>query len=153
MRHISQIKQCMCFMKFFMHLMFFMVIFESCAHRGNEKISALQVDMDYSYYSNGQMEFSAEYINGKLDGLSKHWSESGNLISETQYKNGKLHGFWKKYYSNQNILYETHYFHGQKHGKEKWYYENGQIKSEQTFQYGTPENDMMRWRPNGSILY
>ena len=50
-------------------------------------------------------------------------------------------------------MYEAHYFHGQKHGQEKWYYENGQIKSEQSFYYGNPSDTIIRWYPNGSIIY
>ena len=45
------------------------------------------------------------------------------------------------------------YFHGKKHGDEKWYYENGNIKSEQTFHYGVPNSVLIRWYPDGTIVY
>jgi antitoxin component YwqK of YwqJK toxin-antitoxin module len=48
---------------------------------------------------------------------------------------------------------EINYSHGKKHGIEKWYHENGTLKSEQTFIYGTPQEDMIRWRLDGSIIY
>ena len=34
-----------------------------------------------------------------------------------------------------------------------WYYENGQLKSEQEFSYGKPVTNMIRWNPNGTLLY
>ena len=108
---------------------------------------------DVSYYTNGKIEYSAEYLNDKLDGVSKHWSQEGMLISESEYSNGKPHGKWKQYYKSQAISYEMNYFYGKKNGKEKLYYENGQIKSEQTFHNGIPKETQIRWRPNGSIIY
>ena len=50
-------------------------------------------------------------------------------------------------------MHEVQYEYGQKHGVEKWYYENGQLKSEQKFSYGKPVTDMIRWNPNGTLLY
>ena len=129
------------------------IISENCGHVG--KIAELPPALytEYSYYPNGQQEYAAEYLNGKLDGMSRHWSEDGFIISESEYSHGKLHGNWKKYYDNQTIMYEAHYFHGQKHGKEKWYYNNGQVKSEESFHYGVSESPIIRWYPNGSIIY
>ena len=45
-------------------------IFDNCNYRQIDVMPNNQVEIDYSYYSNGQLEFSAEYLNGKLDGLS-----------------------------------------------------------------------------------
>ena len=50
-----------------------------------------------SYYKNGNLEYEAEYLNGKLDGMSRYWSIEGALISESEYSNGKPHGIWKKF--------------------------------------------------------
>ena len=131
------------------------IISGNCAHIGNQKVaeSPSRIVTEVSYYPSGQQEYSAEYLNGKLDGMSRHWSEDGSLISKSEYSNGKLHGFWKKYYANGNIMYKAQYFHGQKHGEEKWYYENGQVKSEHSFHYGVPSNTILRWHPDGSIIY
>ena len=140
-------------MTIYFGIVLIMFISANCFPGKMNVASKMHVDVEYSYYANGKLEFSAEYVNGKLDGLSKHWSEMGYLISETQYSNGKLHGFWKKYYSNKNILYVAYYSHGKKHGKEKWYHENGQLKSEQSFNYGISQEDMIRWNSDGSIIY
>ncbi len=131
------------------------IISGNCARMGNQKVaeSPSRVFTEVSYYPSGKQEYSAEYINGKLDGLSRRWSEDGYLISESVYSHGKLHGIWKKYYENGNTRYKAHYFHGQKHGEEIWYYENGHVKSEQSFHYGVSAGTIIRWHPDGSIIY
>ena len=136
--------------------LFILCIFSgNCIQIGSRKVSESPYPKytEFSYYPNGQQEYTAEYLNGKLDGISRHWSKDGPLISESEYSNGKLHGIWKKYFANGNIMYESQYFHGQKHGKEKWYYGNGQIKSEQSFHYGVPSSQILHWHPDGSIVY
>ena len=151
MRYLT--KSCSLFLS--ASLLIILIISGNCVQIGDKKFSESPPDtyIDSSYYPNGQLEYAAEYLNGNLDGKSQHWSESGFLISESEYSHGKPHGVWKKYHAKQNIMYEAHYFHGQKHGKEKWYYDNGQIKSEQTFRYGESIDDIIRWHPNGSIIY
>ena len=131
------------------------IISGNCARIGNRKVteSPSQIYTEISYYPSGQQEYSAKYLNGKLDGMSRHWSEDGYLISESEYSHGKLHGLWKKYYNNGNTRYKSHYFHGQKHGEEIWYYENGHVKSEQSFHYGVSAGTIIRWYPDGSIIY
>ena len=128
-------------------------IFGNCAQIGRVQELESPVYTEYSYYPNGQQEYAAVYLNGKLDGVSRHWAVDGSIISESEYSHGNPHGIWKKYFSNQNTMYEAYYFHGQKHGQEIWYYENGQIKSEQSFHYGVSNNDIIRWHPDGSIIY
>ena len=127
----------------------------NCARMGSRKVaeSPSRVFTEVSYYPSGKQEYSAEYLNGKLDGMNRHWSVDGYLISESEYSHGKLHGIWKKYYENGNTRYKAHYFHGQKHGEEIWYYENGHVKSEQSFHYGVSAGTIIRWHPDGSIIY
>ena len=140
---------------FFFFLIAISFICSNCAtFKSKDNIETITTRYtEVAYYANGKMEYSAEYVNGKLDGISKYWSKEGVLISDSEYSNGNPHGKWKKYYKNHIILYEINYLHGKKHGKEKWYYENGQIKSEQTFQNGIAKSTLIRWRPDGSIMY
>ena len=143
------------FLKLTSALFIIFIISGNCARMGNRKVaeSPSQIYTEVSYYPSGQQEYSAEYLNGKLDGMSRHWSGDGHLISESEYSHGKLHGIWKKYYENGNTRYKAHYFHGQKHGEEIWYYENGHVKSEQSFHYGVSTGTIIRWHPDGSIIY
>ena len=108
---------------------------------------------EYSYFANGQLEYEAEYLNGKLDGMSRNWSINGELLSQAEYSNGNPHGIWKTYHFNGSMMSEVNYFHGKMHGIEKWYHENGTIKSEQVYDYGNPIGKPIRWKQDGSIIY
>ena len=154
MRSGSQYNVCFIYLSK-VNLCLLLLMIAGCASLNKNEIpkSYQEVSMDHSYYQNGNLEYEAEYINGKLDGLSRYWSENGVLISESEYSNGQPHGSWKNYHSNEKLMNETTYFHGQKHGYEKWYYENGQLQSEQKYEYGEAIKDLIRWNPDGSIIY
>ena len=147
--------------KIFIHCSLFPVIIilsvlaTGCTQLGiRNKLSSLpKKDVERSYYQNGNLEYEAEFVNGKLDGTSRVWSVDGNLYSKSEYSNDQPHGVWIIFHSNGVLMHEVQYEYGQKHGVEKWYYENGQLKSEQKFSYGKPVTDMIRWNPNGTLLY
>ena len=109
--------------------------------------------VERSYFNNGNLEYEATYLNGKLDGISRVWYEDGALLSESNYNNGIPHGEWKIYYKNQSIKYEGTYEYGAKFGYEKWFYENGQLKSKQKFIMGKPLAEITRWKPDGTLIY
>ena len=135
--------------------LFLFLIIAGCTHLGFIEQTTPQPDIDVkrSYFSNGNIEYEAEYLNGKLDGLSRTWYENGPISSASLYDNGQPHGIWKKYHINGSIMYEVHYEYGEKHGIEYWYYDNGQTKSEQRFSYGISVSEMIRWQPDGKIIY
>ena len=112
-----------------------------------------KIDIKRSYFTNGNIEYEVEYINDKLDGLSRVWLEDGTLISESEYSNGQPHGIWIQYHPNGSMKYEVYYEYGEKTGDEKWFYENGQIQSKQTFIRGKPETEIIRWKPDGTLVY
>ena len=131
------------------------VIIAGCTHLGFVENSALSpnINVERSYFPNGNIEYEAEFINGKLDGLSRVWIEDGTLISESEYNNGQPHGMWKRYHNNGLAMYTMQYEYGQKHGYEIWYYKNAHVKSEQKFNNGTPISEIIRWKPDGTLLY
>ena len=92
-------------------------------------------------------------INDKLDGLSRVWLEDGTLISESEYSNGQPHGIWMQYHPNGSMKYEVYYEYGKKNGDEKWFYKNGQIKSKHQFIRGKPATEIIRWKPDGTLVY
>ena len=112
-----------------------------------------KIDIKRSYFPNGNLEYEAKFENGKLDGLSRVWLEDGTLFSESNYSNGRPHGIWKRYHSSGSIKYMVHYEYGKKHGYEQWFYENGQVKSEQQFIQGNSEAEIIRWKPDGTLVY
>ena len=54
---------------------FAFIIFGNCSHLGNQKVSdsPARVYTEFAYYPNGQQEYAAKYLNGQLDGMSRHW--------------------------------------------------------------------------------
>ena len=136
-------------------ILFLLFIISGCTYFEFIEKSAPQINIDIerSYFPNGNIEYEAEYINDKLDGLSRVWLEDGTLISESEYSNGQPHGKWMQYHPNGSMKYEVYYEYGKKTGGEKWFYENGQIKSKQQFIRGKPETEIIRWKPDGTLVY
>ena len=126
------------FLSPFRIILFLFFVIAGCTHFGLKDKTAPppNIDVERSYFSNGNVEYEAEFINGKLDGLSRVWLEDGTLISESEYSNGHPHGIWMQYHPNGTIKHKLHYEYGKKNSDEKWFYENGQIKSEQKFIHG-----------------
>ena len=154
MRPVSQKKQLIYFNTLPL-IMFLSVFFTNCTFLGLKyNLSPTPANnVERSYYQNGNLEYEAEYMNDKLDGASRVWSEDGSLLSVSEYSNGQPHGAWKKFHPNGSVMYEVQYEYGQKHGDEKWYYENKQLKAEQKFNYGNTVTGIVRWNPDGTLIY
>ena len=136
-------------------ILFLFFIIGGCTHFGlkDQSVPIPKIDVEQSYFPNGNLEYEAEFEKGKLDGLSRVWDEDGVLISESDYSNGQPHGIWKRYHPIGSIMYEVHYEYGKKNGHEKWFYEYGQVKSEQEFIHGKPKTGITRWKPDGTLVY
>ena len=107
---------------------------------------------NFSYYSDGSIEYESEYKNGILHGVTKYWDESGNLISESIYSNGKLHGLWLSYFSGNIVKSKVGYRYGQKHGKEEFFYDNGQLQSRTEYDAGEIVFETIRWTKAGELI-
>jgi len=136
-------------------ILFLIIIIGGCTHFNPENgpNPSTQKKVERSYFSNENLEYEAEFVNGKLDGTSKVWLEEGTLYSVSQYSNDQPHGAWKKFHPNGKLMFAVNYEYGEKHGTEKWYYENGNIKSEQEFEYGNAKSGIIRWNFDGTLLY
>ena len=80
-----------------------------------------------SYNGNG-IEYSDNYQNGKLEGVSKSFYNNGKLLSEGHYKTGKQDGTFRNYYGNGQIRWKGNFSQGTTHGLWEQYYENGRLK-------------------------
>ena len=56
-----------------------------------------------------------------------YWS-NGNLDYKGNYVDGKKHGYWEEYYSNGNLGYKGNYVDGKKHGYWEVYYYHGDLE-------------------------
>lgn len=68
----------------------------------------------YSEYKFGRPIKEYNYNEGVLDGVSKEYSDRGNILKETSHKAGKLEGTYKQYDEEGNILLEYIYKNGKK---------------------------------------
>ncbi len=136
-------------------ILFLYLMISGCTHfkPENEPNPSTQKEVKQSFFSNGNLEYEAEYDNGKLDGASKVWLEDGTLYSISKYSNNQPHGIWKKFHPNGKLMFEVNYEYGQKHGVEKWYYQNGNLKSEQEFDFGISISEITRWNIDGTLIY
>ena len=89
-------------------------------------------------YSNDNLLFYGEYINGERHGKGEQYTKDGKLDFEGEYLNGKRNGFGKDYYDNRKIYYEGEYLNNEKNGYGKEYYIDGKLKFE-----GEYKNDSM----------
>ena len=80
------------------------------------------------FYENGQLAETTNYVDDKLEGVSKSYSQNGNILTDFTYKDNELHGFCKYYGPNSQLLSEGEYKEGFKYGIWK-YYENGKLKT------------------------
>jgi antitoxin component YwqK of YwqJK toxin-antitoxin module len=131
-----------------------LICLNSCSHiiRVKDNSNTPQ-NFVVSYYENGNIEYESEYENGKLHGVSKHWSENGILLNSVEYKYGKTHGSWIHYYPSGVIKQITVYKFGKKNGDEKWFYENSQLQSVVTYENGMQVSNIVRYDKNGNLIY
>jgi len=136
-------------------ILFFILMMSGCTYfkPGNEPNPSIQKEVKQSFFSNGNLEYETEFVNGKLDGKSQVWLEDGTLYSISKYSNNQPHGIWKKFHPNGKLMFEVNYEYGQKHGVEKWYYQNGNLKSEQEFDFGISISEITRWNIDGTLIY
>ncbi len=125
----------------------------SCSSQLENHTSDFRIkDVHTSYYSNGQLEYSSEMYNGKLDGLTKYWDKHGKLKSSSNYKNGDLHGESIFYFEDGSVKHKSEYFYGKKHGIEESYFNNGQRQSHTVFEYGEILVPTTRWTSDGELI-
>ena len=58
------------------------------------------------YWSDGQLYYKGNYINGKKHGSWEEYWDNGQLFSKGNYINGKQHGYWEYYYRNGQLEYK-----------------------------------------------
>jgi antitoxin component YwqK of YwqJK toxin-antitoxin module len=65
-------------------------------------------------YKNGASLRELMYANGKLDGLSKEYTDRGKLFRTIEFKEGEIHGAYKYFDDQGNLTMEYQYKNGKK---------------------------------------
>ena len=80
-----------------------------------------KITFEEDYYSNGQLWYKRQFLNGKLHGEQLGYlSNNGQLSYKGQYLNGKEHGEQIGYRSNGELLYKDYYINGDEISYEEW---------------------------------
>ena len=88
----------------------------------------------YDYFEDGKTHRSAiSFKNGKLNGKTLEWFESGQLKGEGNAIDGIAEGKSIYWYENGNKMGEENYHKNKKHGKFTIWYEDGNMKSETSY--------------------
>ena len=77
-----------------------------------------------NYYSNGNIQYVGDFVNGLFEGKGKYIEEEGNYYIG-QFKNGSWYNKGTFYYSNGNILYKGDFIDSKFEGNGKYFWENG----------------------------
>jgi len=64
-------------------------------------------------YSSGQLRYEIEYVDGKINGLSRGWYESDRYRSEQNHGNGKLHGLRRYWLDSGRLAQDEVYVDGE----------------------------------------
>ena len=111
-------------------------------HKNSEKIMTIETYDDNGvlqgdrlvYYDNGQLAEKANYVDGKIEGLSEVYSLKSVVLKSFIYVNGELHGPSKSFNGKGELLAEGQYKRGKKTGIWK-FYENKKLKEEKDYTY------------------
>ena len=103
------------------------------------------------YYSNGDILYEGDFINGKFEGNGKYFYENGECYVG-QFKNNLKNGKGTEYYSNGTIKYEGEYINDKAEGNGKYILENGEYYIGQ-WKNDLPNGKGTKYYPNGKILY
>ena len=102
------------------------------------------------YYSNGNILYEGDFINGKFEGNGKYFYDDGDYFIG-QYKNGLRNGKGIVYYSNGNIKFECNFINGKAEGIGKKILDDGD------YFIGQYKNDLKNgkgiiYNKNGNII-
>lgn len=73
----------------------------------------------------GNVLATAEYVGGKLHGVSRVYSPMGTLIQEAHYAEGELNGPYRSWWDSGVPKEAGEYARGERVGEYSWYREDG----------------------------
>ncbi len=88
-----------------------------------------------TFSNRGQIETQTSYVNGQYDGVYTKY-RFGNVEETAIYRNGIMEGTFKQFYNNNKIKLEAQYQNGKQHGSYKYYDEEGNVMMEYEYANG-----------------
>lgn len=99
----------------------------------------------------GTILFSANMLNGELEGLRRCYHDTGELWHVHSYKKGMDNGVRWSYYKNGNLWEEVWYRDGLQHGRYRGYYSDGSILSRGRYRKGEQHGRWKFYNEEGSL--
>ena len=103
------------------------------------------------YYSNGNILYEGDFINGKFEGNGKYICEDGDYYIG-EWKNGLSHGKGTYYYSNGKISYEGDWINNKPEGNGKYIFEDDEYYIGQ-WKNGLKHGKGTMYDSDGKIIY
>jgi antitoxin component YwqK of YwqJK toxin-antitoxin module len=103
----------------------------------------------YGSDEKSQLLYEKNYVNGKLIGWQRYYSESGKLLGECNLINGN--GKIQVKYENGNLNWEENYLNGMLDGSTKSWLDNGKLIQEWQYKNGLLEGIAKSWFENGKL--
>jgi len=110
-------------------------------------------DSTWLYFNNKRLVKQDIYSEGKKNGLSRNFFESGAPVTESNWVNGVLNGVSRSYYPSGKKKSETMYFQGKRHGLNLIYFESGQTEIIGQYADDQPEGTWKFADENGQLKY
>jgi hypothetical protein len=85
------------------------------------------------WYPDGQKEYEAVFVNGKLHGSVTRWHQNGRRWIVAQYDHGSRHGSRRVWDDQGRLRKEEHFKNGAAHGTWTVWDGDGVVKSQQEF--------------------
>lgn len=85
------------------------------------------------WYDNGQQEYQATFVDGKIHGLAVRWHRSGRKWIEEHFADGTPHGSRRIWDENGVKRKEEHHVHGEPRGTWTVWDKHGKVKIQRNF--------------------
>lgn len=102
---------------------------------------------------NGVVIFRANYVNDKYDGLVRSYYANGNLKESREYIEGKETNTRTLYYENGKIQLTQAYEQNKREGEGKKYYESGKLKEQFFYKNDMREGIRQEFDKYESLVY
>ena len=104
-----------------------------------------------SYYPDGVIKSAITYKNGKKNGAEHIYYPDGAILQYSRnYVLGRLHGLQQEYDQNAMLIKEESYSHGRLDGRSR-YYHNGILTQEVEYRNGLLDGTYREFFPSGLV--
>ncbi|PCI93098.1 MAG: hypothetical protein COB15_16935 [Flavobacteriales bacterium] len=106
------------------------------------------------YFESGQIKHANSFVDGKKNGMVKHWIENGQLVENGKFVNDQRDGTLTMYFDNGLLGQETIYQNGKRISNKNYrYHANGQLQIVEIYNYQLSIGHVKHWFDNGKLKY